>query len=290
MRSIARKANIALLAITLAALALVAMACATTSANNKDGNSGLPLASNTGTGGGDEKAALLQGNDFGTYASFAVANGVQQAGIWVSGSGVESLVPDIAYLTLGVESQQSTVAAANAEAATAMDAIFAVLKDKGVEDKDIRTTSFNIWPQYNYPREGEPILVGYRISNQVSVKIKNLDGIGDLIDSVVEAGGNNTRINSIGFGIDDDSEARIRAREAAVNDAKAKAQQFARLTDVTLGKLIYISENGGGVVYPQGDIRYGAAFDEASGAVPLTPISSGEMEVRVTVQAVFAIE
>jgi uncharacterized protein YggE len=171
-----------------------------------------------------------------------------------------------------------------------MDAIFAVLSAKGVEDKDIRTTNFSIYPQYSYPREGEPVLTGYRVNNQVSVKVRDLDSIGEVIDDVADAGGDNTRINGIRFIIDDDSEAQVQARELAVNAAMAKAEQFAELTNVTLGKLMYISESGGGVVYPERAYEGEVYMKADMSSVPTTSISGGEMEVRINVQAVFGIE
>jgi len=286
MRSIAKKGNLFMIALVMMAVSLVAVACASASPNTAEGGS-LPV--NTGGGGTTEKASLAYG-DFASYATFATASGSQQAGIWVSGVGVVTLEPDIAFLTLGVEAQASTVAQARAEAAAAMDAVFASLKANGVEDKDIRTTNFSIYPQYTYPRDAEPVLTGYRVNNQVSVKVRDLDSIGEVIDDVADAGGDNTRINGIRFSIDDDSEAQVQARELAVNAAIAKAEQFAELTDVTLGKLMYISESGGGVVYPERAYEGEMYLKADMSSVPTTSISGGEMEVRISIQAVFGIE
>jgi len=199
-----------------------------------------------------------------------------------------SLEPDLVILNLGVEAQASTVSEATGQAAKAMDAIFAALKARYVEDKDIRTTYYSIQPQYHYPRDGEPILTGYRVTNQASVKLRDLDSVGEVIDEVAVAGGDNTRINGISFTVEDDSDARTQARELAVRDALAKAEQLAQLTGVTVGKLIYISESTSGV-YPR-EVSKGGFDYEAAISVPPTPISGGEMDVTVNVQAVFGIE
>ena len=289
MRLIAKRSSLFILALVVAVVSLTAVACAPTSANS-EGNASpgtLPRGGSSPSGG-TEKAALFA-SDFGTYASFAAASGSQQAGIWVSGLGTVTLEPDIAFITLGVEAKATTVKQANAQAATAMDAIFAVLRARGVEDKDIRTTYYNIQPQYQYPRDESPKLVGYTVTNQVSVKLRDLDSIGEVIDEVATAGGDNTRINGISFTIDDDSEARVQARELAVKDAIAKAEQFAALTGVTLGNLMYISESGGGV-YTERALKIDVAYAPEAGVAPPTPISGGELDVRISVQAVFGIE
>jgi len=282
-KSITKRTSLVVLALVMAVLSLVAAACASTSANNDKLGSALP---NGTTNTGSEQFALAS-NDFGTYATFAAASGSQQAGIWVSGIGTVSLEPDIAYLYLGIEAQATTVTEARDQAARDMEAVFAALRARGVADKDIRTTYFSIQPRYEYPREGSPILVGYTVTNQVSVTVRDLDTVGPVIDDVANAGGDNTRINGISFGINDDSAARVQARELAVKDAMAKAKQFAELTGVTLGKLMFISESGGSVVYPE---RYAKDLAYAEGAAVPTPISAGEMDVVITVQAVFGIE
>lgn len=284
-RSMTRKTGLLVPVLAMAILSLAAVACGATSANNDTGTGTLPNGT-VNTGSNLEKFALAS-NDFDTYATLAAASGSQQAGIWVSGMGKVSLQPDIAYLYLGVEAQAATVTEARDQAARAMDAVIAALKARGVADKDIRTTYFSIQPRYEYPREGGPILVGYTVSNQVSVTVRDLNTVGPVIDDVASAGGNNTRINGISFAIDDDSAARIEARKLAVGDAMAKAKQFAELIGVTLGKLMYISESGGSVVYPE---RYAKDFAYAEGSYVPTPISAGELDVVITVQAVFGIE
>ena len=117
------------------------------------------------------------------------------------------------------------------------------------------------------------------------MKIRDLAAIGIIIDDVALAGGDLTRINGISFTVEDPSLYMTQARELAVNDALAKAQQFASLTGVQLGQLVFISESGGAPVVRDFEVR--AITLEAAAAT--TPISGGELEVQVTVQATFGI-
>ncbi len=223
------------------------------------------------------------------------AIGSSQAGIWVSGEGTVSLEPDLALLNIGVESMKRTVAEARDEAARAMDAILKVLSAQGVEDRDIQTRFFNISPRYEFRevidegfRTNRQVLVGYPVSNTVAIKIRDLDATGDIIDDVVAAGGDAVRINSISFTVDDPKPFMTQLREDAVNDALAKARHFAQLTSVSLGRLVFISESGGSIPQARG-FEGGFAVAEAAPAFQSTSISGGELELRMTVQAVFDI-
>lgn len=212
----------------------------------------------------------------------------QQAGIWVSGQGIVAAEPDVALLTLGVEAQDKTVAEAQRRAREAMNAIIKVLKAGGVADKDIKTTSFSINQVTRWlDREGRSEVIGYWVSNMVSVKVRALDKVGALIDAVAEAGGDLTRIYGIGFTVDDPTPYLNAAREKAVLDAVAKAQQMARLAGATLGKPTYISEGTSYISTP--DYRMKALGAAEAGPAP-TPVSPGENEFSVSVQMVFAIE
>jgi hypothetical protein len=223
--------------------------------------------------------------------------GNNQSGIWVTGEAVINAAPDLAVLNVGVETTAATVAEANGKAAEAMDSIIAALKARGLDDSDIKTTSFNIWPQYEY-REvlengrsvGKQELVGFRVSNSASINVRDLDAIGEIIDEVAVAGGDATRVNGINFTVEDPKPFMNGLREAAVKDALAKAQQFAELTNVSVGRLVFISETGGSapVVYQNFDMARGAVAESAF-AAPSTPVSSGELQFRLGVQAVFDI-
>ena len=238
-------------------------------------------------------ASAVAGSEL--YAALQRAqSGVSQSGIWVTGEGTIALEPDLALLNLGVEATAGTVAEARGEAASAMDAIVAALKAQGVEDRDIQTRFFNISPRYEYQevleegfRRGKQVLVGYVVNNSASVKIRDLDSVGRVIDEVADAGGDVTRINGISFTVDDAKPFMVTLREQAVGDALARAQQFADLTGVTLGELLFITEATGGA--PVISDFAEEAFAVRALAAPTTQISGGELELRVSVRAVFGI-
>lgn len=210
----------------------------------------------------------------------------QNTGIWVSGEGKVNVVPDVAILNLGVEAQAATVAEAQRQAAEAMEAVMAELDEHGVAEKDIKTQRYSIYPVRRWERDKE-ILIGYRVTNMVTAKIRKVDDAGSIIDAVAKVGGDYIRINSIAFTVDDPTTYYEEAREKAMADAKAKAKQLAKLGGVSLGKPIYISEGGVYIPVPRDYYLKG----EAEGApVPTTPISPGETEIRLTVQVVYSIE
>ena len=206
----------------------------------------------------------------------------------MNGIGRVTVTPDLGLLDLGVEARATTVAEARDQAATAMTSIMNVLAGAGIEERDIRIQFFNIQPEYvwNETKRRQEI-VGYRVTNTVNVKVRDLEAMGTLIDQVATAGGDLTRINSIRFTVEDTDQFATQAREAAVKQAMEKAQQFAQLTGTTLGKLAYIAEVGANVPVVR-DFAFEERVAAASAAAP-TPISQGEMDITVTVQAVFAI-
>jgi uncharacterized protein YggE len=209
----------------------------------------------------------------------------QQEGIWVSGTGEVTAAPDIAVLRLGIEAQAGTVAQAQSEAAEAMEAVMEALDDNGVDEKDIQTQYFSI-DQITRWDDDEIIVIGYRVTNMVTAKIREIDDTGTIIDAVAIAGGDLTRVNSISFSIDDATVYYEEAREEAMADAKAKAEQLAELAGVELGKPTYISE---GTIYYPVDYRDAGAMVPAAEEGYTTPISPGEMELSLTVQVVYEI-
>jgi uncharacterized protein YggE len=213
----------------------------------------------------------------------------QQQGIWVSGEGKVTAVPDIAMLTLGVEAQKEDVATAQAEASAAMDSVFQALEDQGIAEEDIQTVYFNItevthWDSYKETSE----VIGYRVTNTVSVKVREVEKAGEVIDAVVTAGGDMIRINSITFTVDDPKPYYEDARELAIDYAKAKAEQLASETGITLGNITYISESS----YTYSPIYRNYAMEDAI-AIPApsveTPISVGQLDITATVQIAYAI-
>jgi len=209
----------------------------------------------------------------------------QQTGIWVNGEGKVTVTPDIATLSLGIEAQAATVAEAQAQAAVAMAAVRTALTENGVADKDIQTQYFNIYQVTRWDdNKNEEIVIGYRVTNMVTAKIRDVEQAGPIIDAVAAAGGDYTRINNISFSVDDPTPYYADARQKAMADAKAKAEQLADLAGVNLGKPTYISE---GTVSPP--VVYRDAGMEAMAPAPTTPISPGEIDLSLTVQVAYAI-
>ena len=219
-----------------------------------------------------------------------------QVGVWVNGVGTVVTKPDIATLSLGVESKSATVSKARNQAAVAMNAIVDFLIDKGVAERDIRTESFNISPQYTYQekvdsygnRTNQRVLTGYQVVNTASVKVRNLDKVGALLDGAVKAGRDLVRVNGIRFSVDDPDPFKVQARELAVQKAAQKAEELTKTAGVTLGRLIYISDSSSTPIYSAVEaVR--ADFAGAPSFAP-TRINAGESEIQVTVQAIFAIQ
>ncbi len=212
--------------------------------------------------------------------------GSQQEGMWVNGHGEVNAAPDIVTLQLGISSQKASVAEAQTEAATAMDKVMTALKNSGVADKDIQTQQFSIQQitQWDQDKQ-EQVVIGYRVDNMVVAKIRQIDKTGSIIDTVAVAGGDYTRIDNISFSIDDPSPYRNQARDEAMADAKAKAEQLANLGGVKLGKPTYISESISYPVYPS----YVTPAAPMPSPAPVTPISPGEMKISLDIQVVYAI-
>jgi uncharacterized protein YggE len=211
----------------------------------------------------------------------------QQEGLWVTGEGKVVAIPDLATLYLGIEAQADTVAEAQSQAVGAMDAVMAALAASGIAEKDIQTQYFSIGEVTSWDKDmGEEIVTGYRVTNMVTAKIRDIDNVGATIDAVAAAGGDLVRISSISFSVDDPTLYYEEARQKAMDDAIAKAEQLAELAGIELGKPTYISE---GTIYPPvvyRDVGMSVAPEEA---YP-TPISPGEIELTLTVQVAYAIE
>jgi uncharacterized protein YggE len=192
----------------------------------------------------------------------------------------------MALLSIGVSTKEDTVAAANSAVQAAMDRLLNSLKGNGIVEKDIQTSQFSINPEYDYGLS-EPRLTGYRVTHMLQVKVRQIDQAGKVIDDGVEAAGDLVQVGSISLTVDDTSPMAGQARELAMADAKAKAEDLARLAGVELGKPISISESS---YTPTPPILYDRAGYASEAAAPAaTTISTGELEVVVSVQITYAI-
>jgi uncharacterized protein YggE len=211
----------------------------------------------------------------------------QPRGISVSGEGIVQGAPDVATISLGVSTLRDTVVEARTEAATALTAMVDSLKANDVEEKDIQTSGLSIQPEYDFT-DGRQLLRGFRVTNMLTAKLRDIDRTGEIVDEAVEAGGDNTTINGISFSIDDPEQLKGQAREAAVADARSRAETLATASGVSLGDPITISETS---YLPPVYYERGVAADSAAGApVPETPIEAGELDVVVQVSITWEIE
>jgi len=208
----------------------------------------------------------------------------QAQGISVTGTGDASGAPDLALLDLGVSTEAKTVKEARDAAATAMNAVSDAVKGDGVADKDIQTRQFSIEPEYQYP-DGKQELSGFRVTNIVEVKVRDLDRVGEVIDDAAAAGGDVVQVQGLSFTIEKPETLRAQARKDAMADARARAENLAELAGVKLGKPISVTESASAPPTPFSEKAImGVGGEEA------TPIQPGELEVSVTVDVLFAIE
>ncbi len=228
------------------------------------------------------------------YGGQASVVGTANSGIWVTGQATLEIPADIAQVSIGVESRETTVAEARQNAAAAMDSVLAAIRAHGVADDDIVTSYFNIQPQTiwievtdSIGRHSEPRIIGYIVNNTVQVIVRDIDNLGDVVDTAATAGGDLIRINSIQFTVDDPSVFGEQIREMAAADALAKADLYARVMGVTLGPVVYLTELGNSVPMARAaPLAEMAAMDMSFAR---TPISAGDVNLSVSVQVVFAI-
>lgn len=211
--------------------------------------------------------------------------GANEHTIAVSGTGRIVLTPDTADLRLGVTSTAKTVKAARTAAATAMTAVIKSLKDLGIADKDIQTTTLSLQPVYDYSANtNPPRLTGYQLSNAVAVTVRNLDKLGDAIDNALAAGA--TSLDGVSFRVADQTAAEEQARQAAMAQAKAKATTLANAAGVSITGVASISETVAPIPYP---IYYGYGMAGSPGKDVSTPVAPGSTEVSVSVAVVYLI-
>jgi uncharacterized protein YggE len=211
----------------------------------------------------------------------------QQQGIWVTGEGKVSVTPDIVNISLGVQSQETSVADAMKKTSDAMAGVMDILKASNITDKDIQTQQFSIYPQYSVDQEtGKQTITGYQVTNTLNVKLRDINKAGTLIDAVVAAGGNLTVVNNVNFTVEDPTSYYDEARQKAIDDANEKAQEIAGLYGVTLGKPTYVLETGV-IPYP---IYYGGGGGPAiMTGQQGTSLSAGSTDIVLDIQVSYAI-
>ena len=204
--------------------------------------------------------------------------------ITVGGEGEVQVVPDLARVVFNVETTHAELARAQAENASRLAAVIARLTALGVAERDLQTSRYTVQPQHDYNRQGR--LIGYQVFNGVRVTVRDLARLSELLDGAVAAGAN--LVHGARFDMSDKEDALRRAREAAVRDAHAKAEQYAALTGVQLGPPVTITEGG-----RDSPMAYAARFMPTSMSMaeqaPPTPVEPGEQTIRLSVQITYEI-
>lgn len=198
--------------------------------------------------------------------------------ITVTGEGKIAAAPDSAVIRLGVSSQGKTARAASEANAKEMTAVLAAIKDTGIADRDIQTTSLSLQPQYEPQKTGSPHLVGFQANNQVTVKIRDIGALPNVLDRAISAGAN--EMSGIEFVVSEQSKLLDKARTSAIADARRKAELYAAAAGMKVGRVMSISEEG---TTPPPHLlpalRAGAA----------APVAPGEQTLRAVVTVSFEL-
>lgn len=220
-----------------------------------------------------------------TFASALVMlafTGFAAANITVSGTGKVTYTPDIGYVTVGVSSDGQTAAEAWEKNRAIVEKIFAFLKSKGIEPKDMQTSGLNVSPKYHHVKDEPPRLIGYTVSYDLRVTVRKLDEMGGLLDGMVTAGAN--RNVNVSFGCSDPEKFLDEARRKAVEEARKKAQIYASAAGAQLGSVISISDQ-----HHMPIRNYHFEYAAPMSADKALHIAVGEQQMDVTVHLVFAV-
>ena len=210
----------------------------------------------------------------------ALAQVIPPAAISVTGEATVSVPPDLAEIDGGVTSEAKTAREASEANNAAMGKVLQALKGAGIEEKDIQTARLSLQPQSAPNRSGPSAIAGYRASNRVTLRVRDVTKVASVIDTLVGAGAN--EIGGINFVVSQASKLLDEARERAVADARRKAEIYARAAGVTLGAPLSISEEGNAAPVPYRRM--------AAGMAASAPVAQGEETLQVTVSVSWAIK
>lgn len=204
--------------------------------------------------------------------------------ISLMGQGKVMATPDLAILSTGVRSDAKTASEAMAANRTAMNSVFEALEAAGIAERDMQTSNFNLQPQYDYSSRSDgqgPRLTGYQANNQLTVRVRDLDSLGETLDALVNAGGNT--FSGLQFALDDPTEARNTARRLAMRDAITRAELYAEESGYTVARIVTVSESGGFQPMPMPMATRSLDMAES------TPIATGEVGYDISVNVVFEL-
>ncbi len=212
-----------------------------------------------------------------------------QRSISVNGNGQVSLAPEMAYVTIGVHSQSDSIANSLQDNNTKSQAVTKALKDMGIDEKDIQTTSFNIYPQQQFDQNGEVKSTTYVVDNSVFVTVRKLQSLGQVLDTSVKAGANS--INGISFDVAEKTknQAISDARKLAVDSARAQADALAQAAGVGVGDLLNIASNLSSGPIPMLQAAGKGGVMSAADTTQI-PVSAGQITIHVDVTATYSIK
>jgi len=203
----------------------------------------------------------------------------------VSATGEAARVPDLAIISAGVVTRQTTATAAIQENATRMERVLAALKRAGIEERDVQTSSINLNPEYRYQENKAPQLVGYSASNQVSIRFRDIRSTGKILDALVAEGAN--QINGPTLTIDKPEAALDEARLKALAHGRARADVYARALGKRVARIVSISESGGSFPVPPPMPMMMEARAQGGADSKILP---GEQKLQVTLSIVFDLQ
>jgi uncharacterized protein YggE len=199
--------------------------------------------------------------------------------------GESRVTPDIAVVSAGVVTQSADASTAMRENAARMTRVFAALKQAGIAEKDIQTTSVNLSPQYRYANNEAPVITGYQASNTVSVRFRDMGKSGQVLDVLVKQGAN--QINGPSLEVESPDDAQDKARLQAIKILQARAAMYAKATGMQVKRIVSISE---AVDYSPGPIPMARMAVAAAPPAEKTDISAGEQAIGVNVSIVFELQ
>jgi uncharacterized protein YggE len=194
----------------------------------------------------------------------------------VSGSGSVSVEPDIAYISAGVATEAESAKTAISRNSTVMAKVIDGLKEAGIDAKDIRTTSLNVEPRY---KDSSTTVTGYRVSNLVRLTVRDVKRLGEIVDQAIALGAN--QVSQIAFDVADPERLKDEARRVAMENARQRAELYAKAAGAQLGPVLRIAEDSShlGVRATGGETRYAAAV----------PVEAGTRRLEVQVSVVYAL-
>jgi len=207
--------------------------------------------------------------------------------ITVSAEGKITARPDIAIVNLAVVANGTTVKAVTKEGNEKMTKVIDAMKKLGIQDKDITSSQYSLYPNYSYENYRSPKITGYTLNQEIVVKVRDLTKVEDVLDTGISSGAN--QVGQLSFDVDDMTKIKKEARQKAFDAAKAKAQEMANAAGVNLGRVVTFSEDAG--YQPPMYANYAMeAKAMAVDSAPVPTIQPGSKELNLSVSVTYEIE